>query len=270
MDREWIYRQVGRDGYYKTWHKLDNNMFLLVHAGEGSIVLEDSVCPMKRGTLCFMGQNKYHYTFPERVEDYVRSKVFVSPEELEKLSELLCDDGIFAQSFTDQAFAIGELDAADLGRAEELLYRLTQVGEKAAHRSAERLSVILQLIVLVSRNMTYRKTKSLGPIPRVIEYINSHATEPLDHEQLCGISYMSKYHFCRRFKEQTGLTVMEYVLKTRIMLAEEMLAVGNASVSTVSEHCGFSSISYFSRVFKQETGMTPMQYKQKKQKNKPL
>ena len=71
----------------------------------------------------------------------------------------------------------------------------------------------------------------------------------------------NRHHFCRVFKEKTGLTVMEYVLRTRIMMAKVKLATTSLSVTEISECCGFSSLSYFSRAFRQETGMAPGKYR---------
>ena len=50
------------------------------------------------------------------------------------------------------------------------------------------------------------------------------------------------------------MTVMEYILKTRIVLAKGLLISEKIPVSEVSSRCGFSSVSYFCRVFKEETG----------------
>ena len=57
------------------------------------------------------------------------------------------------------------------------------------------------------------------------------------------------------------MTVMDYVLKTRIMMAKELLSNGLTSVTEISEACGFSSISYFSQAFKNLTGTTPLKYR---------
>ena len=58
-----------------------------------------------------------------------------------------------------------------------------------------------------------------------------------------------------------GMTVMDYVLKTRIVLAKNMLEKENVSISEVSGRCGFSSESYFCRVFKESVGVSPLKYR---------
>ena len=73
--------------------------------------------------------------------------------------------------------------------------------------------------------------------------------------------HMSKYHLCRRFKNITGFTIMEYILKTRLAAAKNMLKTESISITEISEKCGFSSVSYFSRVFKEHTGITAIAYR---------
>jgi AraC-like DNA-binding protein len=96
-----------------------------------------------------------------------------------------------------------------------------------------------------------------------VEYINHHIAEDIILDRICAACYLSKYHFCRLFKEKLGLTVMEYILKTRIAMAKELLCEAKMSVTEISEACGFSSASFFSRTFKNEVGMSPLQYKKK-------
>ena len=83
----------------------------------------------------------------------------------------------------------------------------------------------------------------------------------IDH--ICRAVGISKYHFCRQFKAHTKLTVMDYILKTRIILAQSELSKTNLSIADISEKCGFSSASYFCRVFKQEEACTPLQYRKR-------
>ena len=259
-----ICREIGRDAHYKIWHKTEKNMFLFVHSGGGSIVTKDKSYPMESGTLCFIGQEKYHYTFPDIPEEYERSKIFISSDELRSLLKTLRGAPQFLEAFSERQIHIGTLSKEDIQRVDGIFDVLDQAAAPSEIFQAELYSSVLQLIVLLCKNTDTTAKENLGAIQIAVEYINDHITEDINIDRICASVYMSKYHFCRLFKEKMGLTVMEYLLKTRIMMAKEMLSLGDLSVTEISEACAFSSVSYFSRVFKSETGVSPLQYKKHK------
>ena len=223
---------------------------------------------MNRGTLCFIGEDKYHYTFPDHPEEYVRSKLLISSDELSKLLMTLYQSPQLLKIFNERQLSIGMLDANDRQRAEQMFDRLSRIPSNSEYFQAETYSAVLQLVVLLSKNINVKSQDSFGAMQTAVEYINDHITEDITVERICANIYMSKYHFCRLFKEKIGLTVMEYVLKTRIMMAKELLCEANMSVTEISEACGFSSVSYFSRAFKNETGVSPLQYRKRSQINR--
>jgi len=258
-----IYRQVGRDEHYKIWHKPESNMFLFIHAGSGSIVTKTASYPMKEGTLCFIGADKYHYTFPDDTKCYVRSKLFISSEQLYRLIKALDSAPKLLKMLDGTQLHIGTLDKKDTQRIEQLLNRLSEMPPRSECFQAEVCAAILQLIVLLSENRQPATHGAFSSMQTAVEYINDHIAEDITIDRVCAHVYMSKYHFCRLFKEKIGTTVMDYVLKTRIMMAKEMLSSRNLSVTEISGACGFSSISYFSRAFKNEVGVTPLQYRRR-------
>ncbi len=260
-----MYQQVGRDDHYKIWHRPEKNMFILIQAGKGSIVTRDKSYPMGKGLLCFIGSNKYHYTFPDVPEQYIRSKFFVCSEELEKILRLLSNNRELCNILGENRIAMGLLSDRDLQRAEYILEELDRLKTDPVHYQAKSYAAILDLTVLISRSMGENVPCNFDNIQIAVEYMNHHITEDINIDRICASCYLSKYHFCRLFKKKIGLTVMEYILKTRIAMAKEFLYDGVMSVTEVSEACAFSSVSYFSRVFKNETGMTPLQYKKAKQ-----
>lgn len=260
MKPELIYRQLGRDYYYKTWHTLKDNMFLYIHSGDGSIVSRERTYPMEGGLLCFIGADRYHYTFPEHPESYERTKLFVSSEDLEKIMRLFPAGSAMSETFTGQALAFAALGEKDARRSEELLKGLWESENESEFFRGEFYSAVIELMTLTAKNLRATVPKRSGAMQKAIEYINDHISEEISLDSICASGYLSKYHFCRQFKAQTGLTVMEYVLKTRIMIAKEMLKE-DLPISRVSNDCGFSSPSYFSRAFKADTGVSPISYK---------
>jgi AraC-like DNA-binding protein len=73
---------------------------------------------------------------------------------------------------------------------------------------------------------------------------------------------MSRNEFFKWFKEQFGITPLEYINRERIKLAKQILSDKENSVSSVGYQCGFTDVNYFVRLFKKAEGITPGAYKE--------
>jgi transcriptional regulator GlxA family with amidase domain len=62
------------------------------------------------------------------------------------------------------------------------------------------------------------------------------------------------------FKQHTGETPMNYIIRLRIDKAKQMLLRQQASTTQVALECGFTSLSHFSNVFKKLTGKSPREF----------
>jgi len=91
----------------------------------------------------------------------------------------------------------------------------------------------------------------------VLHYIHENLTEKIAVDKLCRKAYLSRNMFFTWFKEQFGVTPLEYINKERIKLAKQLLADKRNSISNVSMQCGFSDVNYFVRIFKKTEGITP-------------
>lgn len=260
MEKIIILNQRGRDAHYKLWHTIGKNMILYVHSGEGSIVCTEKVYPLKEGTLCFVGASKYHYTMPYDFDSYERSKIFVFSEKLKNISELLPESMSPLNRFSEDSLLCVQIDERDRTEVEKIF---SSLAEDACSRyfEAELHSAFLKLLCFIDRNSISVTPFSLKERYLPIEYINRHICEELSIDSICLALHVSKYHFCRQFKKTSGMTVMEYILRTRIVMAENMLLNGDDSITDISYACGFSSTAYFSRVFKEKTGQTPLAYR---------
>lgn len=261
MNRDLILQQTGKDDWYKIWHTSDTNLFLYVHSGDGNMVTREKSYPLEEGMLYFIGSEKYHYTFPEHIDSYVRSKLHFSADDLSHIHQLFPEESPLNTIFLPSALAVATVPPTERKTVEALLRTFERADADTPTYHAEHFSAILQLMSILAKNLTATTPNLKGPMQKAVDYINHHITEDISIEELCSAAYLSKYHFCRLFKQKTGLTAMEYILKTRIVMAKEMLAKKDRSISEVSIACGFSSLSYFCRVFKADTGLSPLQYK---------
>ena len=94
----------------------------------------------------------------------------------------------------------------------------------------------------------------------VLHYIREHLTEKIAVDALSRKAYLSRNLFFKWFREQFGITPVEYVNKERIKLAKELLAKPQSSIYDVSKLCGFTDVNYFIRVFRKIEGTTPKVY----------
>ncbi len=256
-----IFHQIGMDGYYKTWHTTGQNMLLYMHGGGGSIVSTEKNCPIKKGGLCFIGANRFHYTLPDDPKEYDRSKVFLSNEALERILDLFPEELQIKSVFNPTTLVFAQLTEEEQRFTEQILEEINRNADDKHYSEAVLLSCYLRLLVYLNKSTNEIAAASSDVTQKAVEYINSHIAENISIDDICAAIPMSKYHFCRKFKQATGLTVMDYVLQTRLVAAKHMLSSESFPVSEISGKCGFSSISYFCRVFKESTGMSPLQYR---------
>lgn len=96
-----------------------------------------------------------------------------------------------------------------------------------------------------------------GRLQFVLRYIHDHLTDKILIEQLCRKAYLSRNHFFRWFREQVGITPLEYIIRERIRLAKQLLGNPVLSLAQISTRCGFSDVNYFVRLFRKVEGITP-------------
>jgi AraC-like DNA-binding protein len=74
---------------------------------------------------------------------------------------------------------------------------------------------------------------------------------------------LSRNHFCRVFKHETGITFTEYLARLRVEKAKELLADVRVRITEAADRAGFNSISQFNRVFRRYAGSSPTEYRRR-------
>lgn len=99
-----------------------------------------------------------------------------------------------------------------------------------------------------------------GNVSEILNYIPDHLKDDLSLDTLSAKFFISKPHMCRLFKDYTGFSPGDYVIKARIMHARTLLKEGK-SVQEAGEESGFRSYAHFIRTFRQLVGVSPGKYK---------
>src|SRR5262249_36222095 len=98
-------------------------------------------------------------------------------------------------------------------------------------------------------------------ITRAKQYILEHFTEDLSLGQVAAAVHTSSFYFCKLFKKSTGMNFTEFVSRTRIEKARQLLLNPNLRVSEIAYEVGFPSLTHFNRVFKKIVGQSPTDYR---------
>ncbi len=96
---------------------------------------------------------------------------------------------------------------------------------------------------------------------RVVQYLESRWSEPIRLDDLAELFNLSRWHFCRVFRQTTGRTPADFVLDQKIQRAKTLLAWTGDSLSDIAGSLGFSDPSHFARTFRKRIGYSPSAYR---------
>ena len=96
---------------------------------------------------------------------------------------------------------------------------------------------------------------------RVALWLDAHAHEPLDLEQVARESGVSAFHFLRLFARVTGVTPHQYLVRARLRRAARLLAQGTLPVGAIAYEVGFGDLSNFIRTFHRAAGRAPRDFR---------
>jgi AraC family transcriptional regulator len=108
----------------------------------------------------------------------------------------------------------------------------------------------------------YRGGLTAARLRRVTELVHSRMDSDLGLEEMAGAAGLSVTHFSQMFRESTGQSPHQFVLRRRVERAKEMLRAAEMRVLDVAVACGFKSQQHFARVFRNLCGASPTEYRQ--------
>lgn len=119
--------------------------------------------------------------------------------------------------------------------------------------------LVMQLISLLpyQEQATGQNTFSAN----IIRWIETRFHQRCSLEEIARTMGCSRGHASRRFHDETGGTIQEYLMMRRIRQACELLLHTSASVREIASQVGFSEYAWFITCFRKNMGKTPLQYR---------
>ncbi len=95
----------------------------------------------------------------------------------------------------------------------------------------------------------------------VANYIQHHLSEPITVENVAKELYLSRPYLSRKFIDETGESLTDFILKEKTEEAKRLLRYSDRSLTAISDYLGFSSPGHFSRVFRKYAACPPSEYR---------
>ncbi len=118
-------------------------------------------------------------------------------------------------------------------------------------------------LIGISRDLRLpaREARGYNELAGSVRFIQAHYGQPLRVEELARMSSLSEYQYEKRMKKVFQMTAGQFITKTRVEAACELLRSTDKQIVDVAIECGFYDQSAFTRQFKSTTGLTPGKYR---------
>ncbi|MFM0497815.1 AraC family transcriptional regulator [Paraburkholderia caledonica] len=141
---------------------------------------------------------------------------------------------------------------------------VAQIERDLGPQIARKVALDLQSNAIKPTRPREGDAKSLTTASKVREsarWIKENYSKPISVAQAAESAAMSKRNFRRRFKQEFGMTPLEYLLRTRFEVVRAMLSSTNVPIGKIARRCGMGDGNRLGRLFKERYGMSPTEFR---------
>ena len=227
---------------------------ILVEQGHCRLLTEDDSLLMQEGSLALIGSDTLHGFKPGRTCSLL----------------ILHTGGLHFRHLPSGAFTTEGIPCLlSLGPEQTLIrqllqnIKLLQVLPESPKRNetAARLIQALAPLLLPLISQQASGEKEVSSALRIKEYIDAHYLEELKLSTIASALHVSTYYLSHTFKDLTGDSPMQYIIKRRMDAAQNLLLTTNYSITDIAMRCGYNNSNYFQYVFNHLIGMPPGKYR---------
>lgn len=144
-------------------------------------------------------------------------------------------------------------------------YLLKPFSKTEVHQLTDRIHI--HSLSTKSKELFREKNKKIkysdlaNPIQTALQFIQDRYKEQITLNEVAQSVYLSTSHFSRSFKDETGVTFVDYLMTYRIDQSKTLLKMTSLPIEVIANQVGFTSGAYFSTAFKKKEGCTPSEYR---------
>ncbi|KAB1068053.1 AraC family transcriptional regulator [Tamlana haliotis] len=155
-----------------------------------------------------------------------------------------------------------------IGYQEELIFLFNQSIKLVKRNSAGYRKILAGIVLQLVAYIIAHENEELGNreeqlCDKVIEYIRENLNTDINFKELASQHHLSYNRFRTVFKNNTGISLQQYLIQERLEHAKRLMINTELSLKEISAKTGFNSLFYFSKVFKSKMGYSPGQIRRK-------
>lgn len=254
-------------GQERDFHFHDFDKIVILLSGRVDYLVERMSFTLRPWDILLVGHHVIHKALIDKTRPYERVIVYLDRQYAERAMPEAGLMECFERADKQGRYLL----TPDEAERRAIAYLLSSMdGEADSGRfgaQAFRDTLLMQLLITIDRVSLRSAAAAEVPAPQydpkiaqTLSYINENLTLPLTVEELAERVYLSKYHFMRLFKAQTGSSVHAYVRQRRLLYAAQLIRTG-VSASKAAADSGFEEYSTFFRAFRECFGVSPGQLK---------
>ncbi|MBQ8880971.1 MAG: helix-turn-helix transcriptional regulator [Oscillospiraceae bacterium] len=213
--------------------------------GQARFISDQFHTPLTPNTLILIPRERYHQLLITGPQEAYHRCVF-------HFLHIPGLEGLIAKSLTDvQLLQVNP-------RLRDLFRQAVTVAADPGEDGAAVMQSILTLILyeIVQTHMTPAQEAGDSITNRCIDYVNQHITAPLSLSTLAEVLNVSASYLSHAFKKEMNISLHQYILKKRLVMAHRKIMDGTPAVQAAAE-CGFQDYSGFYKQFRKMYGQPP-------------
>lgn len=241
-----------------SYHYHDFHKIIVFISGKVTYHIEGKAYHLKPRDILLVSQGAIHKPEIDPSVPYERYIFWIR-------DDLSCQElNTCFQKANDRSFNLVRADSALQERLKDLLPEIEQtLQNKHFGDTVLRNALFTQFMIYINRiflrtsSSPDKKTYSSDTqVEQLLKYINRNLSENLSIDQLANRIFFSKYHMMRKFKNETGYTIHNYITSKRLLMARSLISQG-MPVMKAAQASGFHDYTTFVRAYKKQFGKAP-------------
>ena len=241
-----------------SYHYHDFHKIIVFISGKVTYHIEGKAYHLKPRDILLVSQGAIHKPEIDPSVPYERYIFWIR-------DDLSCQElNTCFQKANDRSFNLVRADSALQERLKDLLPEIEQtLQNKHFGDTVLRDALFTQFMIYINRiflrtsSSPDKKTYSSDTqVEQLLKYINRNLSENLSIDQLANRFFFSKYHMMRKFKNETGYTIHNYITSKRLLMARSLIRQG-MPVMKAAQASGFHDYTTFVRAYKKQFGKAP-------------